>query len=159
MQRLDRTIEVGLEHVTRRVVGEPLAYGAPWGSPQPRQGSGPCGTRSLIENHQEVVRREQLFASGVQVCGTAREGLVCDGARAGRRNERVHVLLDDVLVDAAALIQQPEGGLELVNRGSPLVVRQALGVLTSEAVHHADVPALRHERRVVHESPERDHAS
>ena len=62
--------------------------------------------------------------------------------------------LDEVLVDAAVLVEQAQGGFEAVDERPEFLVREPLVVDAAKPVDHADVAGLREERRVVDEAPE-----
>jgi len=95
----------------------------------------------------------QAASAFVQVVGSSLKGLVCDRTLARWGDEWIDCLLDDVLVDAAVLVEQAQRGFELVDYRLTLRMRETFGVLTSELVDDAHVAALRQERALVHESP------
>ena len=73
-------------------------------------------------------------------------------------DERRDGPLEQVLIDAAVLVEKTKAGLEPVGQRLTLRMRQPFVVDASNAVDHADVAGLRQERGVVDESPERQQA-
>src|SRR5439155_19563056 len=72
---------------------------------------------------------------------------------AGRRHDRLDCSFDEVLIKATSLIEQTKCGLHAMDDRGPLCVSEPLAIDTSDAIHHANVPSLREEGRVVDESP------
>ena len=118
----------------------------------------PRHVRGFVE--QDQVEREvvEVVAATVQVGRSALDRLVRDRLLARRGDERSDRALQEVLIDAAVLVQQSQRGLEAVRQRLALRMGQALVVHAPNAVHHAHMAGFREERRVVDEAPEREEA-
>src|SRR5580700_9706567 len=81
--------------------------------------------------------------------------LVNDHLRARGGDNRLEGPLDDVLIQAALLIEQPKRGFEPVDQRAALGVRETLVIDPSQAIHNPHVSGLGQERGVVHKAPQR----
>ena len=114
--------------------------------------------KPFVDQNEVQLELEQVVAPPVQVRRAALHGFVDDRLAAGRRRDRRHAALRQVLVDATGLVQTAKRRLEAMDDVAALRVVQALEVDAGEAIHDAEVAGLREERVVVDESPEREQA-
>src|ERR671924_1796178 len=91
----------------------------------------------------------------VQIGGAALNCLVRDGLRAWGRHDRLDDALQEVLVDAALLVQEPQRGFEAMSDRIALSMREPLVINAAKSIHHSDVSGLGQKRGVIDESPER----
>ena len=113
---------------------------------------------SFVDQHQMQFELEEVVAASVQVRRTTVHGFVDEWLTAGRRRDRRHAPLRQVLIDAAGLVQTAKGRLVAMDHVAALGVIQALEVDAGQAIDDAKVAGFREERVVVHESPQRDQA-
>src|SRR5688572_25704199 len=112
--------------------------------------------RRLEQEHHVLRELIQLRAPGVEIGGAPIQGLLRNRLGAERRDERIDCPLDEVLINAAPLVQLSKGGLHSVRESPALRLRQTVYINTAEAVHDTDVTGLREERVPIDESPQRD---
>ena len=156
VQRRDGPIQLGFEHSDGFVWRQPRTERGPGGLPEPAKlGRPPHDVRRFVDDHQVQRQFVQVVSTPIEVSGAPLNRLVRHRIRAGRRRERPHPCLEQVLVDTAALIEEPQRGLEPMHELLALGVGKPLVVHAVEAVDHSNVPRLGEERGVVHEAPER----
>ena len=121
--------------------------------PKPRAAS--HDVRRLVEQHQverQVVEIVRGVRSGTPLAAGWLRAQSAD-AQGAATNGRDRAL-DQVLVDAAVLVQQTERRLEPVRERLALRMREPFVVDAAHAVDDADVTGFRQERRVVDEAPQ-----
>jgi hypothetical protein len=114
--------------------------------------------RRLVEQHQVQGEVVQVLSAAVQVSRAPLDRLVGDRLFALGRDERPNGPLQQVLVDAAVFVQEPERRLEAMRERLPLGVRETLIIHAPKPIGDAHVAGLREKRGVVHEAPERQQA-
>jgi hypothetical protein len=80
---------------------------------------------------------------------------LCDRLRAYWCDEWADRPLDQVLIQAAALVQLSQGGFHSMGQRSALRLGEAVDVDAAEPVDETDLAGLRHERLVSDEAPQR----
>lgn len=106
------------------------------------------------ENHvlRELV---QFRPSVVQIGCPPIQCFLRDRLRAERCDEWIDRPLDQVLIQAAPLVQLPKGRFHAMGESPALRLREAIHIHTAEAVHETDMTGLRHERLASDEAPQR----
>ena len=97
----------------------------------------------------------QFWPSVVQIGCPPIQCFLRNGLRAERCDEWIDRPLDQVLIQAAPLVQLPKGRLHAMGESPALCLREAVHIHTAEAVHETDVTGLRHERLAIDEAPQR----
>ncbi|MCA1676703.1 MAG: hypothetical protein LC799_32540, partial [Actinobacteria bacterium] len=101
VQGADGAIQLALEQRARTADRQPVTDAFGGGTPNTiERCAGASICRRFKQKDEEVVDSVQFVPVGVQVVRSPLKGLVRNGAFAGRSGERLHDLLDDVLVDA-----------------------------------------------------------
>jgi hypothetical protein len=113
-------------------------------------------TLRLEQEHHVLRDLVQLGAPGVEIGGAPVQSLLRNRLGAERRDERIDCPLDEVLINAAPLVQLSKGGLHPVRESPALRLRQTVDINAAEAVHDTDVAPLREERVPIDEAPQRD---
>ena len=156
LQGGDCPIQLGFEHLDGLVWRQPRTERGPGVIPETAKIGRPShDVRRLVHDHQVQGEFVQVVSTPIEVGCAPLDRLVRNRVRARRRREGSYARLEQVLVDTAALIEQPQCGLEPMHKLLALRVGEPLVVHALEAVDHSDVPRLGEERRVVHEAPER----
>ena len=159
VQRPDGSVQLRFDELQRVVRREPSAQRLAGCLPEaPQLGAPPRDVRRFVEQDQVERQVVEVVAAAVQVGRAALNRLVRDRRLARGGDERADRALQEVLIDAAVLVEQSQRRLEPVRERLALRMRQALVVDAPNPVHDADMAGLREERRVVDESPERQEA-
>ena len=110
----------------------------------------------LVQEHQVELDVVQLVAAGIQIGRTPLDGLVRHRLLAGRGHDRIDRALDEVLIDAAAFVEEAKSGFDPMHQGLPLLVGEAFVVDALHPVHQTDVAGLGQKRTVIDEAPQRE---
>src|SRR5262245_43200219 len=111
--------------------------------------------RCFVEQHDVQGQVVQVLSPAIQVSRSTLNRLVCDRHVALRGDERADRAFEQVLVDAAVLIEQSKRSLKAMHERLSLRMRQAFVVDAAKAIDEAYMAGLREERRVVDEPPQR----
>ena len=155
VQRPDGSIEFRINELQRSIGREPGAESLARPFPQAAKPSAALNdVRCLVEDDQVEREIVEIVATVIQVRRAALNRLIRDRLVAGSGDERRDGPLQEVLIDAAMLVEKTKAGLEPVGQRLTLRMRQSFVVDASNAVDNADVAGFRQKRRLVDESPE-----
>src|SRR6476660_8802851 len=140
VQRPDGPIEFRVNELQRSIGREPGAESLARPFPQAAKPSAALNdVRGLVEDDQVEREIVKIVATVIQVGRTALNRLICDRLVASSGDERRDGPLQEVLIDAAMLVEKTEAGLEPVGEGLTLRMRQSFVVDATNAVDNADV--------------------